>query len=58
MSRKAAKFTEADINRAIKAAKRNGMEVALERDGTIRIVAERPVNKPGNPVEDLGVDSF
>ena len=44
MSRKAARFTEADIVRAIKAIKRTGESLAVEiaPDGTIRIVPVVP----------------
>lgn len=40
MSRRAAKFTEADAVRAIKAIKRTGENMAVEiaPDGTIRII--------------------
>lgn len=38
MSRRPARFTEADLFRAAKAAKRAGMTVEALADGTIRIV--------------------
>ena len=38
MSRRAARFTEADAYRAAKAAKRVGMAVQIDKDGTIKIV--------------------
>lgn len=41
MSRTPARCTEADMNRAAKVAKKNGMEVLILRDGTIKIT---PVN--------------
>ena len=44
MSRRPARFTQADLNRAIKAAKQNGMGVEVLADGTIRIVPAPPVN--------------
>lgn len=48
MSRRAAKFTEADALRAIKAIKRSGENMAVEiaTDGTIRIV---PASVPPAP---------
>ena len=44
MSRRAAKFTEADAFRAIKAIKRSGEAMAVEitPDGTIRIIPAPP----------------
>jgi hypothetical protein len=42
MCRRAARFTEADAFRAAKAAKRAGMAVEIEPDGTIRIVPFEP----------------
>lgn len=52
MSRKAARFTEADINRAGKVAKKLGMCVELLTDGTIR-VAPMPAPRPEpEPVDD------
>jgi hypothetical protein len=41
MSRRPARFTEADLFRAAKAAKRAGMAVEALADGTIRLVLDR-----------------
>ncbi len=52
MSRRAAKFTEADAFRAIKAIKRSGedMSVEITPDGTIRIIpTPAPAPPPENP---------
>jgi hypothetical protein len=48
MSRRAARFTVADINRALKAVEASGMPMAVEVlvDGTIRIVPTIPVPIP------------
>ncbi len=51
MSRKAAKFTEADATRAAKAAKRAGMAVEIRQDGVIRIVPVDPCNSQPQPPE-------
>lgn len=53
MSRRAARFTEADLFRAAKAAKRAGMAVEALPDGTIRLVAEHlsERNAPGAVVD-------
>lgn len=48
MSRRPARFTEADIRRAGKVAKELGMEIAVELDGTICI---RPMENRVNPIE-------
>jgi hypothetical protein len=52
MPRPPAKFTQADIARAIRAIEQTGakMEIRIETDGTIRIVPfvdDRPAKKPG-----------
>lgn len=38
MSRRAARFTEADVRRAAKVAKQLGLAVEIAMDGTIRLV--------------------
>ncbi len=50
MSRRAARFTEADAFRAAKAAKRVGMAVEIGPDGTIKIVPHDPEKKPPPPL--------
>lgn len=42
MPRRPAIFTEADLARAVKVAKSQGMAVEVTRDGTIRIVPSAP----------------
>lgn len=42
MSRRPARFTEADAYRAAKAAKRAGMAVEIGPDGTIKIIPHEP----------------
>lgn len=42
MSRRPATFTKADLSRAMKVARENGMTVEVQADGTIRIV---PIQK-------------
>lgn len=42
MSRRPALFTEADLFRAAKAAKRAGMVAVAQTDGTIRFVPDQP----------------
>lgn len=37
MSRRPARFTEADLNRAAKVAKRNGMVAVVRTDGAIEV---------------------
>ena len=51
ISRTAARFTQADIARAIRAVEQTGaqMEVRVERDGTIRIL---PYSAPQTPAND------
>jgi len=55
MSRRPARFTEADLFRAAKAAKRAGMAVEAMPDGTIRLVSQQlsgqPANLEGGPAE-------
>jgi hypothetical protein len=46
MSRRAARFTEADAFRAAKAAKRVGMAVEIDPNGVIRIVPHEPPTPP------------
>jgi hypothetical protein len=48
MSRRPARYTQADIRRAIEASKKAGAQMAVELlpDGTIRLV---PVNQPSEP---------
>jgi hypothetical protein len=41
MSRRPARFTEADIRRAAKVAKQLGLAVEIAPDGTIRLTAPR-----------------
>lgn len=52
MSRRPARFTQADVTRALKAAKGvdENMTVEISQDGTIRIVPEGP-KKPTVPRE-------
>lgn len=38
MSRRPATFTKADLSRAMKVARENGMTVEVQTDGTIRLV--------------------
>ena len=62
MSRRAARFTEADAVRAAKAAKRTGMAVEFRPDGVIRLVPFEatgeiltplaPLPGPTSPKED------
>lgn len=58
MSRTPAKFTQADINRAVRAAKAAGGVVKLSPDGTITIdpqpdaTGEKPV-KPVEPQREI-----
>jgi hypothetical protein len=40
MSRRPARFTEADVRRAAKVAKQLGLAVEIAPDGTIRLVPE------------------
>jgi hypothetical protein len=57
VSRAAAKFTQADVARSIRAAKQAGAgAVELRPDGTIRIdlQSEPVVEKPENTVADVG----
>jgi hypothetical protein len=57
VSRTAAKFTQADVARSIRAAKQAGAgAVELRPDGTIRIdlQSEPVVEKPENTVADVG----
>ena len=44
MSRRAARFTQADINRALRAIAQSGVAATLEirQDGAIRIMPEKP----------------
>lgn len=53
MSRTAARFTQADIHRAIKAVEQAGADMAVEilRDGTIRIVPARLIHRDGETDE-------
>lgn len=54
MSRTAAKFTQADVARSIRAARQAGAgEVELRPDGTIRILLVT-VDKPETKVEEDG----
>lgn len=48
MSRRAARFTQADIARAIRAVEQTGARMAVEigPDGTIRIVPAEPRDRP------------
>ena len=41
MSRRPARFTEADVRRAAKVAKQLGLSVEIAPDGTIRLTAPR-----------------
>jgi hypothetical protein len=41
MSRRPARFTEADLNRATKVAEARGLEVVVEPDGSIRLARPR-----------------
>lgn len=55
MSRTAARFTQADVARATRAAKQAGAEgVELRRDGTIfvRLVPHPPSDNDEKPVEE------
>jgi hypothetical protein len=52
MSRRPARFTEADLYRAAKAAKRAGMAVEALADGTIRIVPERKPEQNSAPMAE------
>ena len=58
MSRRAAKFTEADAVRAIKAIKRSGEAMAVEitPDGTIRLVPIAAPSAPGKPASESPLD--
>ncbi|MGA2638417.1 hypothetical protein [Methylocella sp.] len=47
MSRKPARFTESDLNRVVKIAKRHGSGVDILPDGTIRIL---PLDSVAAPV--------
>lgn len=51
MSRRAARFTEADLFRAAKAAKRAGMTVEALPDGTIRLIQAMAQQDNATPIE-------
>ncbi|WP_374547219.1 hypothetical protein [Rhodoblastus sp.] len=50
MSRRAARFTQADIHRALKAIAQAGVPATIEigQDGAIRIMPEKPAAEPPN----------
>jgi hypothetical protein len=54
MSRAHAKFTQTDLERAIRAVKQSGaaMEVVLETDGTIRLIPGREPPEPEKKVTE------
>lgn len=56
MARRAARFTEIDLRRAIRAVKNEGADMAVEilPDGTIRIVPY-VTNKPVEPAEERDI---
>jgi hypothetical protein len=57
MPRRPAKITQADISRAIRAAKEAGAsEVTIDVNGTIRI-AVAPVAEPANDLDEVWVPS-
>jgi hypothetical protein len=51
MSRRAARFTQADINRALRAIAQAGVAASIEirQDGAIRIMPEKPASEPRSP---------
>ena len=55
MSRRPARFTEADLRRATKIAKERGMEVEIAPDGTIRLVLAAAANpvKASPPAQQI-----
>lgn len=55
MPRRPATFTQADVDRALRAIAQSGMkaEVVLETDGTIRIVLKEEVRKPLTPAAPI-----
>lgn len=50
MSRRAARFTQADINRALRAIAQAGVPATIEigQDGAIRITPQRPASEPAS----------
>lgn len=55
---KAARFSQADLTRAVKACEKAGVQVAgyeIAPDGTIRILTGRPgaANDVGNPLDRI-----
>lgn len=58
MSRTAARFTQADIARAIRAVEQTGaqMEIRVERDGIIRILPFIAPPTPANDPPDIEAD--
>jgi hypothetical protein len=53
MSRRPSRFTEADLNRAAKVAKKHGMAVEVTTDGTIRLSTDVKESPP--PVKRVPV---
>jgi hypothetical protein len=53
MSRRPARFTEADLYRAAKAAQRAGMVVEAMKDGTIRLVPPTKLPESQDNYPDL-----
>lgn len=56
MTRPRARFTQADIARAIRAVEQTGakMEIRIELDGTIRIVPHEPEDNRHRPTKYTG----
>ncbi|MGC8534870.1 MAG: hypothetical protein ACP5QR_04980 [Rhizomicrobium sp.] len=54
MSRRAATFTEVDLNRAMKVAERFGRDVVIGKDGSIRIEKRQDKGEKRSPYDPDG----